>query len=182
MGLQANDKSINRGYGLRVYDEGGTLKDWPENAGRIFKYFVESHTPSGFIESVIDVIKDEDSTGVQKKKVIGQLLGFSVSKGSPGGPAAGLMYEEKEQRQNDIREHMPEIIKQLRLGNSDKAQDIMINKAGMSESDIKRTIRKIYPMFSEKTVQDFLISADKYEQEKLNRMFKKFYGTAGKKQ
>lgn len=181
-GVATNDRSINKGYGIDIYNKKGTLKDAPENLGKILMYFMESHTPSGFIESVIDSVSGEDPTGVQVKKVAGQLAGFSVSKGSPGGPAAGFMRETIEKHRKQIREHMPEIIKQLRLGNNDKAQKIMIEDAGMSEADIKRTIRKIYPMFSEKTVQDFLISADKHEQEKLNRMFKKYYGTAGTKQ
>lgn len=176
-GVATNDRSINKGYGLDIYDKKGSLKDAPENLGKIFMYFMESHTPSGFIESVIDVAKNEDPTGVQLKKTMGQLAGFSVSKGSPGGPAAGFMYEVIEQRKKTIRETMPDIIKQFRLGNNDKAMELMIDKAGMSEKEIRTAVRKIHPTFSEKTVTDFMLAADKHEQKKLKRMFKKFYGT-----
>lgn len=175
-GVATNDKSINKGYGIEVYNKKGSLKDAPENVGNILKFFVESHTPSGFIESTIDAITGEDPSGIQKKKMIGQLAGFSVSKGAPGGPAAGIIYDTIDKHKREIQEHMPDIVKQLRMGNNEKAVDLMINKAGMSEKDIRRTLKKIHPTINEKMVADFLLIAEPAEKKKLERLFKKYYG------
>ena len=177
MGVATNDKSINKGYGIDVYNKKGSLKDAPENMGKILLYFAESHTPYAFIESTIDAIKGEDPTGIQIKKTAGQLAGFAISKGSPGGPTQGFMYDTLEKRKQLIRENMPEIIKQFRLGNSQKATQIMVDKAGMSSSEINATIRKIHPTFDKKTLNKFMLVAEPYERLKAERMIKKYYGS-----
>lgn len=175
-GVATNDKSINKGYGIPVYGKHSELKDAPENLGKVLMFFMEAHTPSGFIENIVDVAMGKDPTGVGAAKVAGQLAGFSVSSGAPGGPAAGLMYDTLDKRKQMIREYLPDAVKELRLGNNEKAREIMVDKAGMTPSEITTAINKIYPMFNEKTVHDFVLASDKYEQRKLNRMIKKYYG------
>ena len=174
-GVATNDKSINKGYGLEIYNKKGSLKDAPENLGKILAYFMETHTPYGFIADAIDIAKNEDPTGVQTAKVIGQLAGFSVSKGSPAGPTSGFIYDTLEQHRANVRNAMPDIIKQLRLGNNEKAQDLMVNKAGMTPDEIRLAVTKMYPQMSEKSIEKFLMVSDEYERKKIQRMINKYY-------
>jgi hypothetical protein len=120
--IMANDA----GFGRKIYDPSAdTPAKYLQNMGAIAKHFMMSQLPEGQINAFVDLVKGEGDAKVNALQAFGPIAGVTFSKGAPGGPAVGELYNARTQHQFGIDAAMPDIRKQIQRGDIAGAQDRM---------------------------------------------------------
>lgn len=133
----AND----RGFGRKVYDPyAKTWGDTVKNAGRIATTILGDQVPLQAIKSAKDYFEGVGSKAVNAAQVLGPLLGLTFSKGAPGGPAVGVMYQAKDAHEYQVNEAMPGIREQIQKGDIEGAREAM-HQLGMQPGYQKWVIK-----------------------------------------
>jgi hypothetical protein len=152
--IMANDK----GFGRKVYDPNAdTPAKYLQNAGNIAKLLFESQLPAGQISALSDLVKGEGDAKVNALQAFGPVVGITFSKGAPGGPAVGEMYQAKTQHQYAVDAALPDIRKQILRGDTSGAQDKMRElgiPGGLQRFYIRTTLNPATRL-SGRTLRDF---------------------------
>lgn len=125
--VMANDK----GFGRKVYDPHAETP--AENAGamwEIIKHFMKAQTPEGQINAFSDLVKGEGDKKVNVLQAFGPLAGTTFSRGAPGGPAVGEMYNARSRHDIALQMALPDIRRQIQNGQVEDAQRKM-NELGV---------------------------------------------------
>lgn len=131
--------SNDKGFGRRVYDPDakGAL-GMAKNVGRVLQNLLKQQVPMDAIKAGRDMAEGiGDDT--DKAKLLGPLVGLTVSKGAPGGPAVGEMFDVDRRHQaqvGDIRDSVHHLVKQ---GKIDDAIELM-DKSNMTQDEIRSTL------------------------------------------
>lgn len=121
-GLMANDQ----GFDQKIYDPHYTgVGGYVKNAGLIGKYVAEAVAPLSPFEGVSDLLRGRGDTKTNIEKLLLPMVGVTVSKGAPGGPAVGLMYRSKDEHEFQVQQAMPDIHDQIRSGDLAGAEAAM---------------------------------------------------------
>jgi hypothetical protein len=130
----------DKGAGQKVYDDSKDAST-AKNIGKVVVNFLKAQVPSDQIVAAYDL-----STGhgdeMDVKKIVGPLFGLTFSKGAPGGPAVGEMYSEAREHQNKVTQIMPDVKRALKLGDEDKARELL-ESVDMTSKEINTVIRHI---------------------------------------
>jgi hypothetical protein len=132
----------DNGIGQRIYDPdakgiGGVLT----NAGRIAKLFATQMVPADAIKGAMDWEGGKAST-VDKLKVAGPLVGLTFSKGAPGGPEIGEMYDVDRRHLGAKMDVMPDVKAAIKAGDDEKAVTLM-EGIKMTGPEINSTLRRL---------------------------------------
>ncbi len=110
----------DRGFQQKVWDDKAEgIWGAAKNLGKIAAEFLRRQTGLDFYESVYEVgksaVKGEEIQAIDAAKTVGPLLGVSVSRGHPGGPAAGFAAERKQEQTVIKKEHRAEAARQQEI-------------------------------------------------------------------
>ncbi len=130
----------DKGVGQKVYDDSKDASA-AKNVGKVVFNFMKAQIPSDQIAAAYDL-----STGhgddMDIKKIIWPLVGLTFSKGAPGGQAVGEMYQESRDHQDNVTNIMPDVKRAIKLGDEDKALDLM-ESVNMTPREITTTMNHI---------------------------------------
>lgn len=117
--------------GRKVYDP---YPDTPEKVLRamfaITGHFMAAQVPSDVLAGLAKIVgpgvkeTDEEKT-INVAKVVGPLMGFSISQGAPGGPAMGEKFKYDEEHDFQVQQIMPEVHDRIKNGDTDGAIEEM---------------------------------------------------------
>jgi len=128
----------DKGFGRQVWDDKESVFA-PDNLGRILSHWAKAQVPTDQIVSAWDLANGHGDD-MDVKKIIGPLLGLTYSKGAPGGPEVGQMYQADRDYQQRKTNAMPDVKRAIKLGDEDKAMSILLDQVGMSPREANRTI------------------------------------------
>jgi hypothetical protein len=118
----ANDK----GFGRKVYDPNAdTPEKYLKNAGAIASHFATSQIPEIQLSSAADLATGQGDRTLALAQTFGPVAGVTFSKGAPGGPAQGMLYNLQERQRFEKNEAMPEIRQLIKNGDVPEAQKRM---------------------------------------------------------
>lgn len=130
----------DKGVGQKVYDDSKDAST-AKNIGKVVFNFMKAQVPSDQILAAYDLASGHGDD-MDVKKIVGPLVGLTFSKGAPGGPAVGEMYSESRAHQDAVTSIMPDVKRALKLGNEDKAREMM-ESASMTPREINSSINHI---------------------------------------
>jgi len=84
--------------------------------GKSIVHIAKAQIPMDAVTGAWDWYND-NANEVDKLKVVGPLAGVTFSKGAPGGPAVGAIYDEQRRQDAEVHAAMPEIQRALKLAN-----------------------------------------------------------------
>lgn len=111
----------DKGFGRKVYNPHDPAYKQMWN---IVTHFMEAQTPAEPIKGAWELATGqgtEDEKRLNWLKTLGPLAGVTFSKGAPGGPHVGQMYNIKEKYNIPIMEALPDIRKMIKRGQMDEA-------------------------------------------------------------
>jgi len=109
--------SNDAGFGRKVYDPNADAPDkYIKNIGLIAAHLVKSQFPEGQISAAADLVKGEGDSKVAALQTFGPIAGVTFSKGAPGGPAVGELYQARAQHQYQVDAALPDIRRQIQRG------------------------------------------------------------------
>jgi hypothetical protein len=160
------------GFGRQVYDpsEPG-LKGSAKALEKIVANFMKSQIPIDSLQAGESILPGGSGDQVDFLKVVGPLLGFTFSKGAPGGPAVGELFTIDKQHRSEITAAMPDVKQALKAGDSDKAVDLM-QQANMTRQEIRMVLKYASnpgARLSGRALKQFNQVAPEYEQERMDR-------------
>jgi hypothetical protein len=107
-----------------------TLGDHLSIAGAVVRHFVEGLGPTAAIQGVSELVQRHvlgkesapSDPWVSWMKVLGPMTGLAqVSRGFPGGPAAGEMHAQGEREKYDLQQALPAIREKIKAGDTEGA-------------------------------------------------------------
>lgn len=124
--IMSNDK----GFGRKVYDPHiDSVTSSLGAAWEMAKVLAESQLPMTQLEAFGNLVKGEGDKKLNMLQTVGPFLPppltFTASKGAPGGPAVGEMYNDKSQQDFRVQQAMPGIRKMIERGDMTSAQGEM---------------------------------------------------------
>ncbi|WP_316176269.1 hypothetical protein [Bradyrhizobium sp. SZCCHNRI1073] len=126
--------SNDAGFGRKIYDP--NADDWGKYASNmveVVKHLIGSQLPMGQLRAAHDLVTGEGDKTVNALQLAGPLMGVTFSRGAPGGPAVGEMYDAKSRREFAISKAMPDLRRQIQRGDVPGAQQVM-QQLGMDAS------------------------------------------------
>jgi hypothetical protein len=169
IGTALNDKSKQRDYDIEVWDEDGTTV---EAIGSIIKYFFETSTPSELVEAFVDAAMGGDKEEAAYKAAW-IFAGIHHSKGAPGGPERGAIFELEEKRQRAFRRVSPKARELFEEGRYEEAAELLIDPGMVSPNEIEAWFRhKAAPMATPAQIAESMIYADSLERKRLEQLLK----------
>lgn len=126
--------SNDAGFGRKIYDP--NADDWGKYASNmveVVKHLIGSQLPMGQLRAGHDLVTGEGDKTVNALQLAGPLMGVTFSRGAPGGPAVGEMYDAKSRREFAISKAMPDLRRQIQRGDVPGAQQVM-QQLGMDAS------------------------------------------------
>jgi hypothetical protein len=158
----------DNGIGQRIYDPdaegiGGVVK----NAGRIAKLFATQMIPADAIQGALDW-KNGSASDVDKLKVVGPFAGLTFSKGAPGGPAVGAMYDADRKFLGAKMDVMPDVKKAIKEGDDNKAIALM-EGIKMTPAEIRVTLKRLEVPESRMSAGAFKHFADHATDDQMQR-------------
>lgn len=147
-----------------------------ENIGKAVEHILAGQQGLTEIVKGADSLYQDEKTGTgsvlaDSMKTFGPMVGITVSKGYPGGPAVGEQNAVLAKRNDAIDAARPDIKEMVERGDVDGAIDKMVD-LGMTKGDIKHTI-KIYEVpetrISKSAQRKFEDAATDEEQERFDR-------------
>ncbi len=130
----------DRGFGRKVYDPNAQgVGGVAENVGRIAWEFMRSQVPEAQFNSLSRVLSGESKEGDVPQALL-PFAGLTVSRGFPGGPEAGTLFDARKKHEEQVREAMPGINELLRTGKTADAVKQMTG-LGMTQGMINYRIK-----------------------------------------
>jgi hypothetical protein len=104
------------GFGRQVYDpKAKGVSGLVTNLGHVVSLYLSSQIPLDSLKSAAATLKG-DGSEIDSYKALGPMAGVTFSKGAPGGPGVGELYELRRQRDAKQSAAMPGIIEKIRQG------------------------------------------------------------------
>lgn len=164
----ANDKGFDR----KVYDPNAeTYTDKAAAIWAMVEHFAKAQTPEGQINALSDLIKGEGDPKTTTLQTLGPFAGVTFSKGAPGGPAIGELYDFRSRHDIKVNMALPDIRKQILRGDLGGAMQ------RMRELDIPPALQRFYirttldpsTRASGRTLRDFYMNATPEQRDRLER-------------
>ncbi len=135
------------------------------------KHFAKSQVPEGQFSALLDLAKGEGDAKVNALQAGGPILGVTFSKGAPGGPAVGEMYNERARHDLKVQQQLPDIRKQMLRGDIEGAttrmQDLGIPK-GLQKFYLRTTLNPATRLGT-RSLKDFYSRATPEQIERMER-------------
>lgn len=127
------------GFGHKLYNaKADTPAEVGKNILKIGAAIIGSQIPMDTIKGAADWYRGGPGSEVSGMKAIAPFIGTTISKGFPGGPELGVLYDAKARQQYRVQEALPGIRDQIRQG------DVEAAVAKMEEIGIPRGLQKFY--------------------------------------
>lgn len=112
----------DKGFGRKIYDEHDS-SNWgtAKTAFAVAKHLVMKHLPENQIMAGVDLLHDDGDRKVNALRFVAPMIGFTVSKGAPGGMARGEQMSAKADFDARFSIAWPDIRKKIQAGNVDEA-------------------------------------------------------------
>lgn len=115
----------DKGFGQKVYDENEPgLKGMLDAVGNITWNILQEQVPVDSIAAGYHLMSGHGDE-VDALKVVGPLLGMTFSKGAPGGPEVGVMFDAEKRHQDEVTRAMPGIKQDIKNGDMQDAIEKM---------------------------------------------------------
>ena len=165
--LFAND----RGFGRKVYDpDAKGITGVAENLGRIGWEFLRSQIPEQQFDGLMHILSGTAREG-EVVKTVAPFMGFTVSRGAPGGPEVGILYQAQREQRDRQMQAMPQVDELIRAGRKDEALQMM-RGLGMPEGLIRyhaRVIENPQKRLSGRALNQFLQYATPEQRDAMER-------------
>ena len=104
------------GFGRQVYDpKAKGISGLVTNLGHVVSLYLSSQVPLDSLKSAAATLKG-DGSEIDTYKALGPLAGVTFSKGAPGGPGVGELFELRRQRDAKQAAAMPGAIEKIKNG------------------------------------------------------------------
>jgi Fe2+ transport system protein FeoA len=156
--MAANDK----GFGQKMFDPyDKTPTGFARNIGRVMLFAAGGIAPESQLQAGSDMVTGASDRKTAALSAIGPLLGLTISKGAPGGPAMADLYSVKDEQQFRFQEARADIVKQIKAG------DIPGARARMTALGVAPGLQSYYvktalfpaARMSKRAVSDFIRAA-----------------------
>jgi hypothetical protein len=165
--------SNDAGFGRKVYDPNADDPGkYLKNMGLIAAHLAKSQLPEGQIRAGMDLVKGEGDWRVNAAQAALPLLGVTVSKGAPGGPAVGELYTARAQHQYAVDAALPDIRRQIQRGDLEGAQARMTDLGiapGLQRFYIRTSINPATRL-SGRALRDFYQYATPEQKQRMERV------------
>jgi hypothetical protein len=130
----------DKGFGRKVYDDQEPgIKGMMHAVGNVVWNILQEQIPLDSIQSGYKLLHGEgDDTDALK--TVGPLLGLTFSKGAPGGPEVGVMFDAEKRHQNEVASAMPKIRESIKSGDIQDAITQM-EDAHMTPQEQRATLK-----------------------------------------
>lgn len=124
----------NDGFGNPILDPNPkSTQDYFNNIGRGFGHFIVAQGPYDSLRSLGQITGFNKATGLSNApttnadwyKTVGQMAGMTFSKGAPGGPEQGMLFEQKAHDKFMRDQIMPQAKDLIRAGDVGRAKQMM---------------------------------------------------------
>jgi len=140
--------SNDKGFGHKLFDEKDkSAAGWAQSIGAVVGQGMTSVLPLDSIQTTKDMLS-QGQYGEAAASFALPAIGITLSKGYPGGPALGEYNALKERHDFKVQQEMPDIMRQLRLGQIDEA------RARMTELGIPPGLQRYYAHIATSTGRD----------------------------
>ncbi len=160
------------GFGRKVYDPtADTPAKYLANLGRIVTHLVGSQLPEGQLGALQDLVKGDGDPKVNALQAFGPVAGITFSKGAPGGPGVGELYQAKAMHDYAVDAALPDIRKQIQRGDLAGAQQRMTELGvapGLQKFYIKTSINPSTRLGG-RTLRDFYQYATPEQRDRMER-------------
>ncbi|KUY52373.1 hypothetical protein WS45_24960 [Burkholderia sp. RF2-non_BP3] len=130
----------DKGFGRKVYDDQEPgIKGMLHAVGNVVWNILQEQIPLDSIQSGYRLMSGHGDD-VDALKTIGPLLGLTFSKGAPGGPQVGVMFEAEKRHQNEVASAMPGIRELIKDGDVQTAIQKM-EEAHMTPQEQRMTLK-----------------------------------------
>jgi hypothetical protein len=162
----------DKGFGRKVYDPNAeTPMDKAAAIWAMVEHFAKAQTPEGQINALSDLVKDEGDPKTSALQTAGPFVGVTFSKGAPGGPATGELYDYRQRHDVKVNMALPDIRKQILRG------DVGGALQKMRELDIPPGLQRFYirttldpsTRVGGRTLRDFYMGATPEQRDRLER-------------
>jgi hypothetical protein len=125
-------------FGTPIYAPSDTVLN---QSWQVAKFLVGTHFPLDNLRTARDIAEGV-GTELDKKRLLGNVTGFSVSQGNPRGPEGAVAAETEARVKNEKAVAMEEVRYHLKRGDESAAYDALA-KTGMTPKEIRNTIKGI---------------------------------------
>jgi hypothetical protein len=130
----------DKGFGQKVYDDQEPgLSGMLHAVGNVVWNILQQQVPEDSIQSGYNLMSGHGDD-VDALKAIGPLFGLTFSKGAPGGPEVGVMFDAEKRHQNEVASAMPSIRKSIKDGDVQDAIQQM-EDAHMTPQEQRATLK-----------------------------------------
>jgi hypothetical protein len=162
----------DKGFGQKIYDENDTsIKgDW-QTAMAVGKHLVMKHLPEGQIMGGLDLLRGDGDKRTNLLRLTGPALGFTVSRGYPGGPARGEVAAEKQEMDTRFNLAWPDIKKQIQRNDDQGATAAMeaLKISPRQQISLKRSALDPASALKGRVLQNFLRTAKPEQLDRFDR-------------
>jgi hypothetical protein len=163
----------DKGFGNKIYDENDTsIKGDIQTAFAVGKHLVMKHLPEGQIMGGLDLLRGDGDKTTNLLRLTGPALGFTVSRGYPGGQARGEVAAEKQEFETHFNLAWPDIKKQIQRRDSAGAEAAMnaLKVPPSMQRSLNRAALDPASSLRGRTLQDFLRRATPEQQDRFERV------------
>lgn len=164
--------SNDEGFGRKVYNpDAKTTGEMLRNVGNIATTLLQAQTPSDQFRAASDLYRGAGDAKTNLFKILGPMAGLTFSKGAPGGPGVGLMYNVAERQRYELNKQLPEIRRMVQEGNEDGARDAMtaLNVPRALQNYYVRTTQDPSRRMSRRAMKDFKAYSTEEEKQAMER-------------
>lgn len=130
----------DKGFGRKVYDDQAPgLSGMLKAVGNVVWNILQQQIPEDSIQSGYNLMSGHGDD-VDALKTVGPLFGLTFSKGAPGGPEVGVMFDAEKRHQNEVASAMPDIRKSIKDGDVQGAVEQM-EAAHMTPQEQRATLK-----------------------------------------
>lgn len=132
--------SNDKGFGQKVYDDQEPgLSGMLHAVGNVVWNILQEQVPADSIQSGYKLMSGQGDD-VDALKAIGPLFGLTFSKGAPGGPEVGVMFDAEKRHQDAVAREMPSIKQDIKNGDVQDAIQKM-EAAQMTPEEQRLTLK-----------------------------------------
>lgn len=162
----------DKGFGRKIYDDNDTsIKGDIQTAFAVAKHLVMKHLPEGQILGGLDLLRGDGDTTTNLLRLTGPMLGFTISRGMPGGPAKGEAQEVKNEFETRFNLAWPDIKKQIQRGDTVGANAALdaLRVAPSMRRGLYRAALNPASSLRGRTVQNFYLHATDEQKMRFDR-------------
>lgn len=135
----------DKGFGRPVYNpDAKTIPDMVQSVVDSVLHIAANQFPVDSAEAAKNIVHDiqqgKEPKAIDEAKVVGPLAGMTFSKGAPGGPAVGEMFDIERKHRNEVYRIQAPVRKLIQDGDIQAAIEKM-HEAHMTQPEIASTIR-----------------------------------------